>query len=168
MKRLNIKKTKDNLSKEISFEFEKSLNKNLQEVIVSNFFIWKWEMDIFRMLKNWYVYEYEIKISKNDFKNDFEKKNKHELMKKWQRECNKFYFIIPEWIIKTEDVPKEYWLILYNIKDKNFKEVQKPKFLHKNKIWEQDWFQKYLIKKLALKTLLLKQKIDKLHRKKRI
>lgn len=150
------------LSKKITFEFEKSLNKNLQDVIVSNFFIWKWEMDIFRMLKNWYVYEYEIKISKNDYKNDFDKKNKHELMKQWKRECNKFFFIVPKWLIKIEDIPEQYWLIYYNIDTNKFTEVKKPNFLHKNLIWNQPWFHKYLIKKLALKTLLLKQKIDKL------
>lgn len=49
-----------------------------------NSFIYRWESDFFSVTKSAYAYEFEIKISKSDFKADFEKE-KHRLFKAHKR-----------------------------------------------------------------------------------
>ena len=116
------------------------------------------ESDLFRIMKNLMVTEYEIKISIRDFKKDF-KKGKHFLMerrivrpvahfyrsnksfrdakspedaKSWTIP-NRFAFVVPEGLIGAEDVPEYAGLYYIN----NFKDVQvikKPPLLHKEKL----------------------------------
>ena len=83
-----------------------------------NLWIYGWESDIWIMTKSGYSYETEIKISRNDFKNDFKhKKNKHLLLEsndaaENKRKPNYFYYAVPEGLISVEEVP-EYAGLLY-------------------------------------------------------
>ena len=49
------------------------------------------EADVFGINKNKYIYEYEIKTSKADFKADFKKTHKHRLLK--ERKAGQEYYI---------------------------------------------------------------------------
>ena len=90
------------------------------------------ECDVLSVTKSDYICEYEIKISKSDFKADF-KKDKHKLIteKKFNETVtlkkagnrifempnpyyapNYFYFVVPENLIKIEEVP-EYAGLVY-------------------------------------------------------
>lgn len=70
------------------------------------------ESDFLSFTKTGYTNEVEVKISRSDFKADF-KKAKHEQMK--QRNdvtANRFYFAVPDGLIKPEEVP-EYAGLIY-------------------------------------------------------
>src|SRR5574343_65336 len=137
------------------------------EIIIPNFFVCQFEMDIFKInTKNNYVKEYEIKVSKNDFKNDFRKKefnykeskNKHDIIKNNEYVANKFSFVCPENLIDIKDIPEKYGLIYlvknnYNSDNINlnydFKIIREAKFLHKDKI--HDSFYKKIAYKLSFR-----------------
>lgn len=55
--------------------------------------------------------EFEIKRSKSDFLKDFQKKNKHELLKSGKYVANQFYFVCERGILNPEDIPKHLGLI---------------------------------------------------------
>ena len=84
--------------------------------IAENLYIYTWESDLWIMTKSDITYEFEIKISKADFKNDFKHKTeKHALLENKNNHLikpNYFYYAVPENLIKEEDVP-EYAGLIY-------------------------------------------------------
>lgn len=121
-----------------------------------------WETDFLVVQKSGYCYEIEIKISRSDFFNDFKKKNKHLIlnegifMKKkrryhtdpetkkritehyhdpteWKFRPNKFYYCVPDGLIKKEDVP-DYAGLMYVNSYGVVTTIKEPRFLHKEKI----------------------------------
>ena len=89
------------------------------------------ECDVISISKADFIYEYEVKISKSDFKADFKKK-KHKLMterksvnesKNFYFIANYFYFVVPENLISIDDIP-EYAGLIYLCGDK-FKQIKK-------------------------------------------
>ena len=101
-------------------------------IILPNFYYNKFEMDLFRLLPSGYIYEYEIKTSKSDFKKDFIKsdyqgiKNKHDLIESGKL-ANRFYFVCPTDLIQIHEVP-DYAGLIY---DGN-KIIKPAKLIHKN------------------------------------
>lgn len=105
------------------------------------------ECDVMAISKADYIYEFEIKISKSDFKKDFEKE-KHRLIKekKFVNESktwripfyapNYFYFVMPENLVSIEEIP-EYAGLIYLKKNEReiefFEIVKKAPLLHKTK-----------------------------------
>ena len=100
------------------------------------------ECDVISVSKSDYIYEYEIKISRQDFKKDFLKeKHNHILNEKFTyvrkgeqlfRVCNYFNYVVPKDLISIEEVPHYAGLIYIN-EDFTFDIVKKPKLLHKVK-----------------------------------
>lgn len=99
------------------------------------------ECDVISISKSDYIYEYEVKISKSDFKRDFIKE-KHSFMlnekstykRKGEilyRIPNYFYFVTPTELISIEDIP-EYAGLIYT-DGVNFEIIKKPKLLHNTK-----------------------------------
>ena len=112
------------------------------EFIIPNIYLsggaWS-EADLISVTKAGYISEYEIKISKADFKADF-KKRKHHFFKKDHRCFQRyFWFVTPAGLIETKEVP-EYagYIEVYktNIAHPQFKclEKKKPQRLNGNKI----------------------------------
>jgi len=121
-----------------------------------------WETDFLLVQKtSGYCYEIEIKTSRSDFFNDFKKVEKHTILregthqvkkyrykfdpetkktvtnhyyvtKEWKFRPNRFYYCVPENLIKIEEVP-EYAGLMYVIGDK-VKTVKEAKFIHKEKL----------------------------------
>lgn len=105
------------------------------------------ECDVMAVSKADYIYEYEIKISKSDFKADF-KKEKHKLImeKKFVNESktwripfyapNYFYFVVPENLVTLDEIP-EYAGLIYLKKNEReieyFEIIKKAPLLHKTK-----------------------------------
>jgi len=108
------------------------------------------ECDVISISKSNYIYEYEVKISKSDFKADF-KKEKHKLMLEgigvkerlikennnmvrdiWYLTPNYFYFVVPENLIPIEDIPQYAGLIYMNEKQE-FETIKKAPLIHKEK-----------------------------------
>ena len=89
--------------------------------LISNLYVFDWESDYLAKTKAGYWYEVEIKISISDFKNDFKKKDKHEILRTggcrdwWsgsfisQNRPNYFAYCVPEHLIhKIEPLIPEY------------------------------------------------------------
>lgn len=108
------------------------------------------ECDVISITKSDYICEYEIKISRSDFKADFNKE-KHKLMleKKcikerlikennemikdtWYLTCNYFNFVVPKDLIRVDEVP-EYAGLIYMDENLNFEIIKKAPLIHKTK-----------------------------------
>jgi hypothetical protein len=121
-----------------------------------------WETDFLVVQKNGYCYEIEIKTSRSDFFNDFKKVDKHSILKEgtymskkyrykvdestgkrvpdhyyspveWKFRPNKFYYCVPEGLIKPEEVPP-YAGLMYVSTDGIVSTVKEAKFMHKEKL----------------------------------
>ena len=108
------------------------------------------ECDVISVSKSNYIYEYEVKISRSDFKADF-KKEKHKLMTEgksvterlikennemikdvWYLTPNYFYFVVPKDLISIQEVP-EYAGLIYVSEDLVFEIIKKAPLIHKEK-----------------------------------
>lgn len=127
-------------------------NALLREKYYSGFRVFKniywdsFECDILEIRKTFYTIEYEIKISRGDFKNDlkkinqFDNKIKFEYIKAGER-TNYFYYVVPDGLIHPDEVPeyagliyaKEFRQSKYN-KIISFEVIKKAPKLHKNKL----------------------------------
>jgi hypothetical protein len=134
---------------------------------ISNAFVFYWESDFLTMTSSKYFIEIEIKISRSDFKNDFKKKlgskgeyrYKHDLLvdKEFNFKPNKFFFAVPEGLIKQNEVPNNYGII--EISDDNynsFKIIRNAKFLHKEKLLDNNIFIKSLLDKFYYRNANLR------------
>ena len=86
-----------------------------QDIVIPNYYVNMFEMDLFVMKQSGIITEYELKISRSDFLADFKKKwgpdFKHDLLKSGKRKCNRFYFVVPENMVTIGEVPKHCGLI---------------------------------------------------------
>ncbi len=102
---------------------------------INNAFIYApdWECDFFCMNRDGYAFEFEIKISRADFQNDFQK-YKHILFKKPDKHGlllpNKFYYVVPEGMVTAEEIPK-YAGLIYITGHANV--IKRAPFIHKAK-----------------------------------
>lgn len=91
-----------------------------------------WEIDVLSINKNDYLTEYEVKVSRSDFKADFKKK-------KWQwyekrietMISNYFYYTCPEGMILENEIPDFAGLIYATSEGLEF--IKKAPLLHKKK-----------------------------------
>ncbi|MFA6501907.1 MAG: hypothetical protein WCT85_03870 [Parachlamydiales bacterium] len=119
---------------------------NQSDIILPNFYLTSaYEMDVFRLTKSGISYEYEIKISKNDFKNDFKKGTKHINLESGRCLCNHFYFVVPDNLINISEVPDYAGLIYYKESYDRLQIIKHAKKIHSRKF--QDY--KLLCDKLA-------------------
>ncbi len=146
------------------------------DIAIPNFFYGMWEMDVFLLRPSGHVYEYEIKISKSDFKADFNKncggKLKHDNISAGTGRCNRFYFVVPDSLIAIEDCPKHAGLIYFTDgKYGRLNIVKAAPLLHKNKckidyigisqrlaFRERHWAKKYHYERHEVKELKSKIK----------
>lgn len=119
---------------------------NNSKYYLSNVYIFKhnWESDFFILRQNGYCIEFEIKISRADFFNDKKKINKHLILETGKTMSynieeihdfrpNKFYYVVPENLIKVEEIPNYAGLIYVNDLNQIIIVKEAP-FLHKNKL----------------------------------
>jgi hypothetical protein len=121
--------------------------------IIPNIFMYKWECDMLSVTRSGYTHEFEIKTSYADFKNDFDKTYKHQVLKNGyvevhnynntidkikKRRPNYFWYVCPSDIIPISELP-EYAGLRYivNLEDTDTrysKLIKKPPLLHHDKI----------------------------------
>ena len=118
------------------------------------------EADVLGINRNGYMYEFEIKRSRSDFRAEFKnKEHKHEKLRnrnavkvydEWKNgkrtgkkyECiiipNRYYFVCPIGLIKLDEVPNHAGLI-YADKSlyESMSEVKRAPFLHRSKANQQ-------------------------------
>lgn len=98
-----------------------------QKYVMENLYVFGWESDKLIETRSGLIYEFEIKVSKADFKNDFKnKEDKHKVLKSPQyaqlfeeyfpirtdKKPNYFYYAVPEGMITADEVP-EYAGLIY-------------------------------------------------------
>ena len=111
------------------------------EILLPNFFWTHFEADILRIRRSGQVYEYEIKTTRADYFKDFEKgfggycspiTKKHALIKQKEANISRFLFVVPEGLIKHDEVPEYAGLIYY--KNEFFYNQLSGKLLTRNPI----------------------------------
>lgn len=93
--------------------FQNALYLDLQTkhpIIVPNVHLHFWEADLIGITGSDFVHEYEIKLSKSDFRADFNKKTKHNHLK-GRRGPNYFWYVCPPGLLTVEDMPEYAGLI---------------------------------------------------------
>lgn len=124
--------------------------------IMNNLYVFHttWESDYLAMTKAGYLYECEVKISRADFKNDWKKERKHQILEgtympkevdvfergKWVNRISEtvlkphyFYYAVPEGLITEDEVPDYAGLIYICDVYPRFKIVKECKKLHNEK-----------------------------------
>lgn len=122
-------------------EILKILNRSFlssPKYLMNNLFVYDWESDYLAITKSLYAYEIEVKISINDYRNDFKKKAKHRVLydmfnntrRSKEKDCpNYFYYACPENMIEPDNTPP-YAGLIYIIKDRFFRVVKAAPKLH--------------------------------------
>lgn len=103
---------------------------------INNAFIFNWESDFFSVSESGYVYEVEVKISRSDFKDDFNKVDKHKLLESvdpgtCKLKPNKFFYAAPRGLLSTTMIPSYAGLIEVTSPDSMAVVVKEAPFLHK-------------------------------------
>lgn len=110
-------------------------------LLIPNIFVGHFEIDLLQLSKAGMTTEYEIKISKADFKKDAEKSftdrnfiktKKHDYLRSGQG-SNYFYFILPKGIIDISEVPDFAGLIELGEDVKEVRYTKHAPLLTKNK-----------------------------------
>jgi hypothetical protein len=130
-----------------------------------NTFLFSWESDFFAISKSGYSIEVEVKISKSDFKADYNKTTfsgikKHDyLLSEKNNKPNKFYFACPEGLIQPNEINDKYGLIWVK-KYGTCNIVKNPKFLHKDKLLENKGILRKLMDKFYYRNIDLCKGMD--------
>jgi hypothetical protein len=130
-----------------------------------NSFIFHWESDFFASApQSHYCIEIEIKMSRSDFKADFNKTlrisddKKHSILQDKSKlyKPNKFAFACPEGLIQKYELPDEYGLYYAIDKTHHLEPVKQPKFLHKNNMFKDINFVTQLMNKFYYRNIDLR------------
>ncbi len=118
------------LADRILFHLLKFGRKDPSDIMIPNFYHYMYEMDCFKLIaKTQWVVEYEVKISRADYFNDFKKMRelgskhypeirgykklfKHDAIREGLGP-NRFFFICPEGLIKKSELPALIWKNIY-------------------------------------------------------
>lgn len=152
------------------------------DILIPNFYINSWEMDVLKVSKSDFIIEYEIKVSRSDFKNDFKKATekikrdsngqvvlrldggrgyemeyelKHDKLLTSKR-CNRFYFVVPANLISKAECPKHCGLIYY-FDNGTMETIKSAPFLHKDKCSPEIY--KQIAWRMAFREQMLKSKM---------
>jgi hypothetical protein len=109
-----------------------------KEYLINNVYIYEWESDFFSVSESGYIYEVEIKISRGDFKDDFNKTNKHILLESnnpenFKSKPNKFFYAAPRGLLISSMIPEYAGFLEVDPQTKNVTTVKDAPFLHKEK-----------------------------------
>lgn len=128
------------------------------EIMIPNFYHLGYEMDVFKLTKEQLVVEYEVKISRSDFFNDFKKyreygayrteygayhtqthswptiKNvyKHDQLREGHGP-NRFVFVVPDGLVEPHEVPSHCGLMYFTTSEHRITTIRPAKLLHTKK-----------------------------------
>lgn len=161
---------KERLADKIKFALMRDVRSGTSDIIIPNFYLGWYEMDVCKIMKSGYVVEYEIKISRSDFFADFKKDNgaKHLKLQTSESHCNRFFFVVPQGLILPEEVPAYAGLIEYREYETNSywgrggstDIIKHAPLIHKKKRDEKIYY--YLAQKLSFRSQIIEQKYRKL------
>lgn len=104
--------------------------------IINNTYIYNWESDFFSITELDYAFEIEVKVTKGDFKDDFNKTEKHILLEssdadKNYLKPNKFFYAAPKNLLPSAIIPSYAGLIEIDPVDRVAYIVKDAPYLHK-------------------------------------
>lgn len=120
------------LADKIKYELMRFVESHAYDCIIPNFFVDGYEMDLFVLKKSGVLVEYEIKISRADFFNDFKKGTKHQRMVEKKCAANKFFFVVPEGLVQPNEVP-DYAGLVYFYGGRRMGVIKNADTLHKER-----------------------------------
>lgn len=133
-RKMNINWTEEKIQEVLNNHYLSNSTKQYQ---INGLYIFNWESDYLCLTKSGLIHEVEIKISREDFKNDFKnKKEKHLLLEKLDTQENKpnfFYYCVPENLISVEEIP-EYAGLIYVINEYRIDVIKPAPKINKNKV----------------------------------
>lgn len=105
--------------------------RNHTPVVANITTVFDWEVDLFSVGKSGMTYEFEVKISRQDFLKD-KKKRKWEFLT-WKRITpNYMSYVCPDGLITEKEIPD--FMGLYYFRDGGIIEIKKPTLRHKTAI----------------------------------
>ena len=123
------------------------MSPNSMKYRIENLSVYSWESDSLSITKSGYVYECEIKISRQDFFNDKKKERKHQILEgtyqlgRWDKHYpmrpNYFYYVVPEDMVKEDEIPPYAGLIYITEVFPYVKTVVPAPRLHLDKVDEE-------------------------------
>jgi hypothetical protein len=150
----------------ISLELQNYLA-NDRDLIIPNLYIAGslYESDVVKITKSGYIYEFEIKISRSDFFNDFKKagrtSTKHERLQQGKLHTNYFTFVYPKGLVDASEVPEYCGIIEYDeISFSKFRWVRFPKKLNKVSYYKDTKNVFKLMQTLIVRHKVYRQKIN--------
>ncbi len=104
--------------------------------VVNNLRIFMWESDFAACTRAGYWYEVEVKVSRADFRADFKKIEKHNILASRAEGLrpNYFAYAVPEGLIKPDEVPEYAGLIYFGDNPHYYTGGKPTPQLHKEKI----------------------------------
>lgn len=162
------------LTNEIQLKLLSHARGHAYDIIIPNYYFARYEMDLFKLSESGMITEYEIKISRGDFRNDFKKFfevynpngktwrdtikiMKHEELAAGRGKINRFWFVTPAGLISKTEVPRHAGLLEYNLKRGSFDVVKNAPLITKEKT-EIDF--KALCRSLSFREQNLKAKMN--------
>lgn len=126
-------------SKDIIYSL--SLRYTSHKYLINNAYIFNWESDFFSISESGYLYEVEIKVTKSDFRDDFNKTDKHILLeskdtKTFLDKPNKFFYAAPKGVLNSFIIPEYAGFIEVDKKGNMATVVKEAPFLHKEHMFE--------------------------------
>lgn len=166
----------------ITFELIGDLQQKHHLFVLPKYYINRYECDVYSITQSGYSCEYEIKISLEDFKKDFDKSNKNswgvrtnnspEIMKhsliKTGKRTNRFYFVTPVGLIDKSELPEYAGWIVYGKLRYGFEQIIKLKeapLLHKNKMDIKHTVPRSIADKVYWRYVYQQNEITRLHRR---
>ncbi|MCF8299350.1 MAG: hypothetical protein K9J13_17510 [Saprospiraceae bacterium] len=131
-----------------------------------NVYVFGNESDFLAVSKSGYVWEIEIKVSRSDYFNDFNKTvgfnrniKKHDYLQSDKTmKPNRFCFAVPKGLIAKDEVP-EYAGLIY-ISEHRTRMIKQPKFLHYKKLLNNDYFLRQMLNKFYYQHMDLLYELD--------
>lgn len=107
--------------------------------MINNAVIFGWESDFFTVTESDYIYEIEVKVSRGDFKDDFNKVQKHVVLEGKgddfnDKRPNKFFYAAPKGLLQVDEIPKYAGFLEVESGLSPAVVVKDAPFLHKNNI----------------------------------
>lgn len=116
-----------------------------------NYLLGDFEQDVISVSKSGMVYEFEVKISRSDFKADAKKRKHIYYPENITQSPNYFSYVCPEGLISPDEINKGVGLY-YATEDKLL-EIVKPKIRHKN-VFDKNKIMDKICKVMSERTFL--------------
>lgn len=164
---------------ELTYNFISQFCDFEKDLVLTNHFHSDWEADILVINAEGFSHEFEIKLSRSDFKNDFKKNYqnaktkekflKHDKISCGDYLCNRFSFLIPMGMIEPDEIPSHCGIVEFDHNPDSwrttFHEVRKPVAVHEEKFWnlvDKDLMLRLMARNYYYKKLEMKGKWEEL------